>query len=858
MTLTNPADTPLDWQIEYDCPWLRIEPATGTTPADSSSDITLRIAHTGLPADAYTTTAAITTASDQQNIDLTLTVTIPLRVPADYPTIQAAIDAANPNDTVLIAPGTYTGTGNRDIDFKGKPITVKSSHGPEQTIIDCQGTGQYPHRGFTFKGYKFIKQEIYGLKIINGKAPAGSVGRKGGYPGSAIYIENAAPVIKNCILTSNADFPNTIGTIAINNDTIFEPQTIIENCTIAGNGTSGIRAYKAKLKMTDCLLKDNNQWGMFIDTCSLEAARCKFTLNSQDGVYSDGGYTEPLRFDNCQFINNSFTGIRISSTNEVVILNSLVKGNAGGISTSGTSIRPVIFVQNTAIVSNSSSKPGGGISVYNNGSASLFNCLIADNYAPKGGGAYFTHEKKFKIVNCTFAYNRAMQSAGGLHLEYWADVKVLNSIFWGNRNLSDGTLGSQISAADDYYPVYLLIAFSDIQNGKDGIDVVDKLIDWRDNNILADPLFVDTGYYEDGELQDYDFRLTHPMPDDELKLTLTSPCIDAASNLKVPADQFDVDGDGNVTEKISIDLNGKPRLSYLSSAPDSGQGSGAIVDMGAYEAVGAIPGDFNDDEKTDFSDLTDFSGRWMADGRSLWQPLHEWHFNTGSGSVAEDVGSAGGLDAHLANLENSWTPSRDGYALQFDHNEQVVTVPGYYGITGTQARTVTAWIKTETTWKAILGWGGSLQEGGTWLISVHEDGALRLSVKGGRKIGSALLNDGNWHHVTVVLPEMENPNVTDCKFYVDGRPDEPRIVVPCSIDTVSDKELTIGHWNDRSFMGLIDGVSIYNDELSPEAILSLYVNGRAQTCRYLPEDLTGDCKVNFKDLAVFAQSWLMQ
>ena len=76
--------------------------------------------------------------------------------------IQDAVDVAVDGDTVLVADGIYTGNGNRNIDFKGKAITVKSQNGPQNCIINCEGSeGQFRH------GFKFLVGETLVPHFIN-------------------------------------------------------------------------------------------------------------------------------------------------------------------------------------------------------------------------------------------------------------------------------------------------------------------------------------------------------------------------------------------------------------------------------------------------------------------------------------------------------------------------------------------------------------------------------------------------------------------------------------------------------------------------------------------------------------------
>jgi parallel beta-helix repeat protein len=65
------------------------------------------------------------------------TASTPIKVPENYPTIQEAIDAANPGDTILVAGGTY----NENVIVNKDNLTLLGEN-PTTTFIDSSGIGE--------------------------------------------------------------------------------------------------------------------------------------------------------------------------------------------------------------------------------------------------------------------------------------------------------------------------------------------------------------------------------------------------------------------------------------------------------------------------------------------------------------------------------------------------------------------------------------------------------------------------------------------------------------------------------------------------------------------------------------------
>ncbi len=148
-----------------------------------------------------------------------------IHVPADQPTIQAGIDAAVVGDTVLVADGTYTGPGNKNMSFEGKNIVLKSENGPEVTRI-VSPSPFTPTRGFVFESGEDTTAIIDGFTIA---------GFRGLTSGGAISCISSSPSILNNIIEENS----TVGSGGGINCTFNSNPRIINNIIAHNSSPSG-------------------------------------------------------------------------------------------------------------------------------------------------------------------------------------------------------------------------------------------------------------------------------------------------------------------------------------------------------------------------------------------------------------------------------------------------------------------------------------------------------------------------------------------------------------------------------------------------------------------------------------------
>ncbi len=133
-----------------------------------------------------------------------------IHVPADQPSIQAAIDAAAQGDTVLVSEGEYF----ENISFRNKNLIVCSEYATNGGIEHIYNTiinGSYPINQDTascviIAGGQDSTTVLQGFTLTGGLGTLWEDEHGPGYfytEGGGILIQYSAPTIKNNIITSN-------------------------------------------------------------------------------------------------------------------------------------------------------------------------------------------------------------------------------------------------------------------------------------------------------------------------------------------------------------------------------------------------------------------------------------------------------------------------------------------------------------------------------------------------------------------------------------------------------------------------------------------------------------------------------
>ncbi|MCH2139331.1 MAG: right-handed parallel beta-helix repeat-containing protein, partial [Phycisphaerales bacterium] len=305
-------------------------------------------------------------------------------------TIQDAVDAAVNGDHVVVAPGTWTGTGNNVVDLLGKSIQVSSSVGADVTIID----GQNQRRGVHFSGGETADTVLKGFTITNGVG-TGSFFEGGGIRCAA----GASPTITDCIITGNMGWRGP--------GLMLHGDATVTDCQVSDNNSpdnTSVNSYGggiyclADAVITNCDISDNGSYwgaGMTLQDCDAQVVDC--TMSGNSAVQGGAVYVRSQ--------SPTFLGCSLHGNN----------AGYGGAVYLYTDSSPM-FV-GCSMHDNVSAGFAGAVAAYLAGPAIFDNCTIRNNLADGSGGAFWIYFSmaNMEITNCAITSNECVGTGGAIY-----------------------------------------------------------------------------------------------------------------------------------------------------------------------------------------------------------------------------------------------------------------------------------------------------------------------------------------------------------------------------------------------------------------------------------------------------------
>jgi predicted outer membrane repeat protein len=448
ITVRNASATPLHWKASESVSWLDTRPPVEGDISSETGAVSIFSDTTGLLAGEYRGSFSLEASGgagspypqdSPKMIDVLLQVTRKRRVSkspgaGEYATIQAAVNDGAQGDEVVVADGTWQGTGNKNITLRNKNLTIRSENGRDATTIDCQNAG----RGFYIRTGEARTSTIQGFTIKQCKSENAGTVLGGGLAAESFTSVNIVDcVFKGNVLGVPGDSPPSLGGGALISGNAF-----IANCVFDGND-----AYKG-----GGLNLDTAGDVLVVDTVF------KSNTGRGAGVAITGSSSGAATFRGCTFESNAPGAGRTPTQGGGALVE-----NAGA----------TIMFENCRIKGNSTAGASSGGGIYaSSGTVSVVNSVFTGNSASLGGGISCDSSAAVEVTNCTLYANTGATQGGGILLS-GSNHGVVNTISYGNTSPSNPDIGP----ADNTYTRNSLVGAGWAASGN--------------ANKLSNPLFVD-------------------------------------------------------------------------------------------------------------------------------------------------------------------------------------------------------------------------------------------------------------------------------------------------------------------------------------------------------------------------------